>query len=236
MLKAAIEKIQGMSFHVMERDGRVMVNQKMFPVEEPEPVLMTIHTLEGIVEYIGHEKMNPDDVLIHVEDYRTVWLKGRLYGPEKQRDAYILAEAYIIKHRFGEGLPLDTFLTYIQAGFVQDENTALLLRALGNIVDETSVEYADDGVTQQVTARTGITRREIVKLPNPIVLRPYRTFPDIEQPASPFVLRVNKQGEAIMCALHEADGGEWKNRAVEAIKEYYLSEEIYDGTHINVVG
>lgn len=236
MLAKFVEKIENLSFHTFERDGRMFTTQKVSPVLEAETVPLKVRTLEGVLDYIGAEKLNPAGVFVQVEDHKNVWLYSNLYGTEKQRDIHIKAEAYDIKHRFGESLPLDTFLTYIQAGFVQDENTALLLRALGNIVDETAVEYADDGVTQQVTARTGITRREIVKLPNPIALRPYRIFPDIEQPEGLFVLRVQKQGEAIMCALHEADGGAWKNRAVASIKKWFLDAGMELGMILNVVG
>lgn len=236
MLKAFVEKIQSMSFQAVERDGRVMTNQKMTPVPDAEPDALGVRTLEGIMDYIVCEQMNPDDVIIHVKDHETAYLCGKLYGPEKQRDYYVCASAYKIDTGFNSNMKLKDFLTYCQAGFVQDENTALLLRALGNIVDETAVEYADDGVTQRVTARTGITRREFVNLPNPVILRPYRTFPDIEQPASPFVLRVDKVGESIVCLLQEADGGAWKNKAVASIKNWFLDAGMERGMTLNVVG
>lgn len=236
MLKAFVEKIQSMSFQAVERDGRVLTNQDMTPIRDAQPDTLKVRTLEGIIDYIRNENMNTDDVFIHIADHKTVYLCGKLYGPEKQRDTYVCASAYEIGNQFGSNLKLGDFLTYIQSGFVQDENTAAILRALGNIVDETCVEYADDGMTQRVTARTGITRREIINLPNPVILRPYRTFPDVEQPVSPFVLRVDKIGESIVCLLKETDGGAWRNAAVAAIKEYYMSEEIYDGLRLKVVG
>ena len=48
---------------------------------------------------------------------------------------------------------MDTFLVYIQSSFVQDETTAVVLKVLGNVVQGSEAEYADDGMTQRVTAR-----------------------------------------------------------------------------------
>ena len=45
------------------------------------------------------------------------------------------------------------------------------------------------------------------KVPNPVILRPYRTFMEVTQPAISCVFRVRKGPEL---SLHEADGGEWR--------------------------
>ena len=49
---------------------------------------------------------------------------------------------------------------------------------------------------------------------------------EIEQPVSEFIFRMaEKQG--ITCALFEADGGAWKNAAMQNIKKY-LEFELAD--------
>ena len=54
-----------------------------------------------------------------------------------------------------------------------------------------------------------------------VALRPYRTFLDIHQPASEFVLRIKAdKDEGPRCALFEADGGAWRFTALEHIKSY----------------
>jgi len=60
-----------------------------------------------------------------------------------------------------------------------------------------------------------------------VVLRPYRTFLEIEQPASAFVFRLRRgrEGELPTCALFEADGGRWKLEAIERIRDY-LKEQL----------
>jgi hypothetical protein len=61
-----------------------------------------------------------------------------------------------------------------------------------------------------------------------VELRPYRTFREIEQPASKFVLRVKRGGEGQKpgCALFEADGGFWKLEAIENIRKYIASKNL----------
>lgn len=65
--------------------------------------------------------------------------------------------------------------------------------------------------------KTGIANIEDVVLPNPVTLRPYRTFNEVEQPASSFVFRA-KDGP--MFALFEADNGAWRGQAMQNIKAY----------------
>ena len=59
----------------------------------------------------------------------------------------------------------------------------------------------------------------------PIVhLQPYRTFLEVKQPASDFLLRIDKDGHP---ALYEADGGAWKLEAKRRIAAY-LGEQLAD--------
>ena len=50
-----------------------------------------------------------------------------------------------------------------------------------------------------------------VKVPNPVTLRPFRTFIEVEQPESKFIFRMREGGR---CAIFEADGahGSWRRR------------------------
>ncbi|KHO31340.1 hypothetical protein OR63_10900, partial [Clostridium tetani] len=80
----------------------------------------------------------------------------------------------------------------------------------------------DDGVSQAATIKTGVASVNEVKVPNPVVLAPFRTFPEIEQPESKFIFRMQSGPRA---ALFEADGGAWRNEAMIKIKAY-LEEQL----------
>jgi len=64
-----------------------------------------------------------------------------------------------------------------------------------------------------------------VAVPNPVTLRPYRTFSEVEQPASQFVFRMKTGGSSPSCALFNADGGAWALEAIENIKRW-LSDRL----------
>ena len=70
-----------------------------------------------------------------------------------------------------------------------------------------------------------ITQKQTI--PNQLALRPFRTFADIEQPASNFALRIKFNDKGVpFCTLHEADGGAWKNQAIRNIKKFLLDSNL----------
>lgn len=117
----------------------------------------------------------------------------------------------------------------LQSCFVKDQERDLVLKVVGNIKEDAVKNYGDDGIAQTVTAKVGVASVENVVVPNPVTLRPYRTFQEILQPSSDFVFRM-KTGPA--AALFEADGGAWQNEAIVTIKSHLvlmLEDEINTG-------
>lgn len=49
---------------------------------------------------------------------------------------------------------------------------------------ENGAEIEDNGVSQVATVKTGVASLAKGKAPNPVTLRPYRTFSEVEQPAA----------------------------------------------------
>ncbi len=76
-----------------------------------------------------------------------------------------------------------------------------------------------------VQARAGVALVSDVAVPNPILLCPYRTFRDVPQPSSLFVLRVRSGQGLPEAGLFEADGGAWRLTAIERIKQW-LTEQL----------
>ena len=101
----------------------------------------------------------------------------------------------------------------------QATDKALLLKFAGTVEHGSIAEYGDDGVTQKATVRQGIASKTDAVVPNPVKLKPYRTFTEVAQPVSDFIFRM-REDRGITCALFEADGGAWKNAAMKSIKEY----------------
>lgn len=87
----------------------------------------------------------------------------------------------------------------------------------------------ENGVSQSVTVRKGVALAGTEQVKPIVKLRPYRTFQELMQPESDFLLRVRDGNEI---GLFEADGGMWKLDARQSIKyhlEMLLKDLIDDG-------
>ena len=92
------------------------------------------------------------------------------------------------------------------------------------MTEEQSVQTADDGISQRVILKAGVQEVDKTIFRNPAFLRPMRTFTEVMQPQSPFVVRFKEGRKA---ALFEADGGAWKREAIGLIGAY-LKEKLRD--------
>jgi hypothetical protein len=197
----------------------------------PKPSPLTVHTLEALAGYLLTNKDNLplSQLLIHVSSPAIVEVHSNLHGAHRQRFTYLDAEAILPKpaYPFGQYSELEKAIIQIQTRFVDDEHRASLLRFLGNVRTENIKTSKDDGVTQEVTARAGVVGLESVPVPNPVTLRPYRTFPEVEQPSSPFLLRLKMNGSDVMVYLEETDGGRWQLEAIRNVLRW-LRQELPD--------
>lgn len=109
-------------------------------------------------------------------------------------------------------------LIELRSLFIPNEGTAYLLDLLSRMTDENSVTTRDNGVTQQVEAKQGVSLNMLVDIKPRVQLQPFRTFLEIAQPESEFLIRVDPQ-EGI--GFFEADGGIWKLEAKKNIADYF---------------
>lgn len=212
---------------------QVMINDRHYtsaglvPVKEPEPAALAISTLTGLVDFC--EKCEPDTgtdfPIVMIDGPESVRVVSPLEGEFRQRMCYLVAKVVARPFPFGQYLDVDTFIVGLQSLFVQDDTTKTLLQILGNLQDGTVLAFDDDGTSQKVVSKSGIVRVGNTKVPNPVTLAPYRSFPEIKQPVSRFVLRMRSGSPAPTCALFEADGGAWRNEAIARIKAW-ISEKL----------
>ena len=209
--------------------GRQYATRNITPVEEPTPDSFKVTTLTGLVDYLkaNVDKLNIEELICHVQSPTSVSVFSALHGNFKQRSYYIRAAFEREKAPFNKFLPADKFNVFLQSGFIEmpcqidgelkPTGKGILLKYVGNIKSEVVSNLGDDGVSQEITIRASAARNENVILPNPVVLRPYRTFNEVEQPASSFVFRAQSGPEF---ALHEADNGAWEGEAMKNIKNF----------------
>lgn len=190
--------------------------------EEPRILALAIATLSGFSEFCLRD-LEPEVLatcLIHIESPTRVSLLSAIEGVQKKRQVFVVAQVTDKPYPFGTFQEHSDFMIQVQTMFAPSPGRDTLQRVIGTVKDENVRTSMDTGVTQHVTASAGIALSQDVAVPNPVELRPYRTFREIEQPASLFVVRLQKSGDLPEVALFEADGGAWKSDAFASIRKY----------------
>lgn len=215
-------------------DKPLKMLKKHLPMAEA-PLKMS--TLTSLVEYIkGNIDSMSYKMIVQIVDPETVVLLSQL-NEERQREKLAVVNATIPNFRFNDFINQEEFCINLQSKFIDDEETdkSLLLKFAGTVEAGTVAEYGDDGTTQKATIRTGIASKGEAIVPNPVSLRPFRTFLEVTQPKSDFIFRMKQDKyDGIACAIFEADGGAWKIAATTAIKEY-LQRELIDLSQFTII-
>lgn len=225
-----------------EINGSVYTKTPMHRVKRPYeylPVTLQFSTLKGLIDYAvsnidGEPILSKETSVFHIVNYGQVDFVGDL-NPRAENTRFVFASAKLVEkgYPFGQWVDIETFIIAMQSLFVQDETTGNILSIIGNIANSAVIENKDDGMSQSIHVKTGITTKENVKLTNPVTLRPFRTFREADQPESQFVFRIRKGKDGVELCLVDADGGAWKVQAVANIKSW-LSYQLgqYECSHI----
>ena len=109
----------------------------------------------------------------------------------------------------------------LRSRFIPTEDSEYLLGLISRIDSNEGVTSSDNGVSQNVTARSGVSLLAAETVKPRVILKPFRTFREVQQPESEFILRLDNAGRV---GLFEADGGIWKIEAKENIAAYFRKE------------
>ena len=228
MIKEAINRILELGLvEVLTINNRQYTSKSVHPIKEPLADDLALSTLTGVRDYLVEnlDNVTLDQVMLHVVDYRTVQIIGPIDGDFRQREILVTAKAHECGFHFGKYIEREDFQVGLMASFMPTKMRDDVIKYVTGIVQSAEVKTSDDGISQRVTARTGVARVAEVDLPNPVTLQPYRTFPEAQQPESDFVFRVRQIDGKVGVGLFEADGGRWKLQAAMNIKEW-LTENI----------
>lgn len=181
-------------------------------------------SLDGLIDYIREDPENLFGSIRHIVRVTSptmVHVIAPQAGYFREREVVARCSAVIPQIKFGAYMDAEEFQVMVQTCFMESENRAVVLKLAGSVRKEQNMQTADDGVSQKVTINSGISTAADVIVKNPVILTPYRTFHEVEQPESPFVLRFDEDGNP---ALFTGDGSKWKLEAVNAIKEYLVKQ------------
>lgn len=184
---------------------------------------LELQTLKSLVDYLKSDNdfIGVYRLVVVVESYQRVSVYDQADVEYGKRPQLVSVKASVPVIPFSIWCNQEEFNIMLQSMFINDVDRNLVLDFASHLKIEKGTEAQDNGVTQTVTVRDGVASLAQAKTPNPVILRPYRTFNEVEQPASQFVFRVNKSANL---ALFEADGGKWKLDAVKNISDYLKTE------------
>ncbi len=231
-------KEESMEPKVLEINGDTYCNKDLhryhrFPMADE----LRVNTLTAVVDYIkGKPEELRETMILHVKSPTEVRLYSGLVD-EREREQLMRSQAIVNEFKFDNYYDQERFIIELQANFIENEDLNKLRMVAGNIQAGTTANYDDDGISQKTTISPGIANKTDVIVPNPVKLRPYRTFAEIEQPESSYVFRIKDSDRGIGFKLVEADGGLWKNATMKNIKkylEYELADEL-DKHNITII-
>ena len=193
------------------------------------PTNLAVSGLDSIVKLVRNELDMFENlpVFIRVDDARTVSV-FTTYDDVMHRDGLYTAKCDVPGFRDGFR-EYEKAIIELRSKFAPGPGVDYMLDLLSRISKENGVTTSDNGVSQTVEARQGVSLKTMVAVKPRVALRPYRTFLEVDQPESEFLLRLDDNGEV---GLFEADGGMWKQTAKASILSYFeehLAEEVKTG-------
>lgn len=197
-------------------------------IDRPEQI--TVSGLDSIVRLVEREEYlfeNEYPIYVQVKSATEVCVFTSLDEWKVRNSLYrAVCDTNPIKEGFRG---YETAIIELRSRFIQNEGTEYLLGLLSRINVDRGVTTTDNGVTQSVESRRGISLKQMENIKPRVKLCPYRTFYEVEQPESEYLLRLDEDGNI---GFFEADGGMWKLEAKENITNYFesmLDELVTDG-------
>lgn len=238
MLKEFIEHIQkttqpqiltvGRSTFAVTADGDA--NEMLPTLFHPDT--LSLNSLDALVKLVKTEASEMDTPLyITIPDHMTVRCFGQPSADERYfRQVYYEAHATDVPGRGEKNtLGFEEAQIALRTRFQETQDTLYAMKLLSDITCGAKITYNDNGVATSVVTRKGIDLQANESIRPIVKLRPYRTFQEVEQPESIFLIRISERGISFI----EADGGMWKLSARETIKKFLeerLQQEVSEGS------
>ena len=208
------------------RIGRVLLPGQVLPET------LQLNNLAGLLDYVDQLEFYLAGLFFAIMNPYEVVLMGQI-DPQNDNRQFEFAKATLsVKgFEFGHWFDLETFIISLLAQFGPSGDRDATVEMLANLANEHIIQNTDDKFSQSLQVKTGLTTKAQNSVKNPVILRPFRTFREIVQPESEFVLRYRNKGGMIEAALFEGDGGCWELEAIQRIKDWLITK-----TEISVIG
>lgn len=196
------------------------------------PDTLQLNSLDAMVKLVKTEASKMDTPLyITIPDHMTVRCFGQPDAAARcHRQIYYEANATDVPG-WGEKntLGFEEAQIALRTRFQETQDTLYTMKLVSDISLGAKVIYNDNGIATTITTQKGVALQTNEQIRPLVKLRPYRTFQEVEQPESIFLIRVSDRGISFI----EADGGMWKLTARETIKKFLeeqLQQEVSEGS------
>lgn len=237
MIQKALQYLVGLKENkTYEIDGKTYSDNLLHYIEEPIYRRSTVEfgSLDAIVKMIKTEL--PDysgPVFVRITNHKRVDVITR---PNKQENRMVPYTAFCNDTEFREGWrEQDEAIIELRSRFIPTEDSDYLINLVSRINNDEGVKTEDNGVSQTVVVRKGIQLAATEAVKPRLDLTPFRTFREVPQPKSEFILRLDDKGRI---GLFEADGGMWKIEAKINIQHYLekaLMNEVESGSVVIMI-
>lgn len=221
MLKSAINRILELAApttYVV--NGEHFASEQLYRIEVDKkmPRALTVNGLDSVCKLVRNEVAAIGRKLfIQISDYRSVKVFST-YDKDFERCTLYNCAADTPQISMGRYISYENAVVELRSLYIPNEGTNYLMSLLASITQESKVTSTDNGVTQKVEAKTGIALNQMVEIRPRVNLQPFRTFVEVEQPESEFLLRIDNNG---CIGLFPADGGVWKLEATRNVAAYF---------------
>lgn len=231
---------------IVHKDGRLIFDA----THEPDPKPLKTGSPIGLSTLTGLAAFVKEKIATHVEDAiaeaeapeapkmflhvvsptKVVLASAATFGPLHQRETFAVAEVKRPQFPFETPMDPETFIVKAMSNLADTDERQAMLVFVSRIQSGPIQTNEDDGTGQTVTVATGVSGavKAGAVFKNPVALQPFRTFREVGQPASPYILRLSGGGEKQKpnIALYGADAGHWEIDAIENVKNWLTKADL----------
>ncbi len=177
-------------------------------------------SLASLVDYIeaNRDKIALSGAMVTAGYAQAILMSGPT-GERRVRDTFATSYAGV-KAPSTDYAEIEDMRVTILSRFERTPEAQMVITFLSNVTDSTVVQSESDGFSQQVTVKAGVASRATATVPSPVRLTPIRTFIEVEQPSSEFILRLKPVKDKLpQVALFEIPSN-WQREAAVAVKAH----------------
>lgn len=213
---------------VIDFDGKKFARQGFQRlIDNPRPSAINGTTLSGLVDYIKADKeaFKPASCMIQIRDYSEVSLFEAFDGEDQERTVFYRAklDKELPAFPFDVYLESEDFIIKARSRMQPSDDMDKIIEIVSKLAVQEKIIAKDDGLSQVVQTKRGVSGgvTDPTETKGTYSLKPYRTFREINQPESKFILRLKAREDGIpTVALFDSEGGIWRYHAMLAIKDW----------------